>query len=146
MMTDMSKCSQIQVIFQEQLHGHDLPRHTQPPLVEGPPHPQEHPLGLGAVADVQQSSFRLGSFNLVSGDILCTLQQLHLNFLLRRPFLLVAALHAECTTQYQYYRQTHGTENTSRFLAFPSTVSDKVVCHTCTVVFCRFLVWLYMEG
>ena len=79
-MTDMSKCSQIQVIFQEQLHGHDLPRHTQPPLVEGPPHPQEHPLGLGAVADVQQSSFRLGSFNLVSGDILCTLQQLHLDF------------------------------------------------------------------
>ena len=99
-MTDISKCSQIQVIFQEQFHGLDLPGHTQPPLVKGPPHPQEHPLGLGAVADVQQSSFRLGSFNLVSGDILCTLQQLHLDFLLRHPFLLVAALHAECTTQY----------------------------------------------
>ena len=98
MMTDMSKCSQIQVIFQEQLHGHDLPRHTQPPLVEGPPHPQEHPLGLGAVADVQQSSFRLGSFNLVSGDnILLALQQLHLGSLLSRPSLLVAALQAEYT-------------------------------------------------
>ena len=105
-----------------------------------------HPLGLGAVADVRQSSFSLGSFKLVSGDILCTLQQLHLDFLLRRPSLLVAALHAECTTQYQYYCKTHGTDNTSRFLAFPSTVSDKVVCHTCTVVFRRFLVWLYMEG
>ena len=34
MMTDKSNCSQLQVIFQEQLHGHAFPRHTQPPLVE----------------------------------------------------------------------------------------------------------------
>ena len=31
-MTDKSNSSQIQVIFQEQLHGNALPRHTLPPL------------------------------------------------------------------------------------------------------------------
>ena len=70
-------------------------------------HPQEHP-GLGAFADVRQSSLRLGSFNLVSGDILCTLQQLHLGSLLRRPSLLVAAIKAEYTVgSDQYHHQPH---------------------------------------
>ena len=110
-MTDKSNRSQIQVIFQEQMHGNTLPRHTQPPLVEGSPNPQEHPLGLGAVADVQQSSLRLGSFNHVSGDILCTLQQLHLDSLLPRPSLLMAALQQYSTVHNPdpYHRQTHGS-------------------------------------
>ena len=101
------------------MHGNTLPRHTQPPLVEGSPNPQEHPLGLGAVADVQQSSLRLGSFNLVSGDIPCNLQQhMELKILPGLTFSI---------SKYKLW-------------------IDKAVFHTCAVVFCRFIVWLYMDG
>ena len=111
-------------------------------------HPQEHP-GLGAFADVRQSSLRLGSFNLVSGDILCTLQQLHLSSLLRCPSSLMATLQAMYTTPINIIAR-HRELKTLPSLAFnipkKSLWIVKVVSHTCTVVFCRFMVWLYMEG
>ena len=40
--------SQLQVVLQEHLHQDTLPRQTEPPFVEQPPHLGENPLCLGA--------------------------------------------------------------------------------------------------
>ena len=106
-------------------------------------HPQEHP-GLGAFADVRQSSLRLGSFNLVTGDIpCCTLQQLHLGSLLRRSSPLVAALQAQNTPPINIIARHEELEILPCLTySIPkySLWIEKVVCHTCTVVFCKDMV------
>ena len=105
-------------------------------LFEGNPS-RGHPLGLGVVADVQQSSFRLGSFNLVSGDILGTLQQLHLGSFLRGPSLLVAAHQAKYTTPINIIaRNTELKTFQVWLLAFPSRVSGSLKLSVILALLC----------
>ena len=111
--------------------------------VQLPSRRSDQPSGQGGLNFLDKRVFVntiIGSFNLVSCDILCTFQQLHLGSLLRRSSPLVAALQAQNTPPINIIARHEELEILPCLTySIPkySLWIEKVVCHTCTVVFCR---------